>query len=303
MDTAALTLVLTLAAASILMVLAMVQFSTAIIAEPERPSAVRGWGLTYAAAWVVIAMVIVRGAIAAEAALPQAFAAATLVAGGWGTFQAYWLWLWLSLERTNARARGQALTLSPRKETILRRAGQLAATGVSAVALAVVELGYVRAALTVLVAPGHRAIVSTLTVAALGWALLILGGIRLVLSRGQPMSHAEIEEDLRRDRYGPRGRTGPLRARASLYRHFGPAEGARAEQEVSIAAMKEAWRTAAWRRERKWQTIFIMTAGGLLMTFGGFGAAVVAGPPVVKILCGGALAYTTFQLVAAIRRA
>jgi hypothetical protein len=141
------------------------------------------------------------------------------------------------------------------------------------------------------------------TTAIVGSALLLGGGIRLLLSRGQPMSHAEIEEDLRRSKYGPRGRTGPLRFRFSTYRHFGPAVGAKAQEELSIAAMKEAWRTGAWRRERAWQTVFMMTTGGLLMTIGGFGAAVVAGPPIVKIICGGALAYTTFQLVAAVRRA
>ena len=303
MDTAVLTLILTLAVTSLIMVFAMVQFSTAIIAEPERPAAIRGWGLAYAAAWGVIAMVIVRGAIAADASLPQTVAFVTLVVGGWGTFQAYWVWLGLSIERTSAQATGQAVALSPAKETILHRAGNLAAGGLIAVALAVIELGYARAALTALVVPGHRALAATLGPAVVGGGLLIGGGIRLVLSRGQPMSHEEIEEDLRSSRYGPRGRTGPLRFRASTYRHFGPAVGARAEQELSIAAMKEAWRTGAWRRERAWQTVFIMATGGLLMAFGGFGAAVVAGPPVVKILCGGALAYTTFQLVAAVRRA
>lgn len=297
-----LTLILTLAVASMIMVFAMVQFSTAIIAEPERPAAIRGWGLAYAAAWGVIAMVIVRGAIAADTSLPQTVAFVTLVVGGWGTFQAYWVWLGLSLERTRGRATGQAVALSPAKETILHRAGNLAAGGLTAVALAVIELGYARAALTTLVAPGHRALAATLGPAVVGGALLIGGGIRLVLSRGQPMSHEEIEEDLRRSRYGPRGRAGP-RFRISRYRHFGPAEGAKAQEEVSIAAMKAAWRTGAWWRERAWQTVFIMAAGGLLMAFGGFGAAVVAGPPVVKVLCGGALAYAAYQLVAAVRRA
>ena len=303
MDTAALTLVLTFAVASIVMVFAMVQFSAAIIAEPERPSAVKWWGLTYAAAWVVIAMVILRWASAADGSWPRAVAGVTLIAGGWGTFQAFWVWLCLSLERTNARATGQAVTLTPAKEAILRRAGKLAGGGLIAVALAVIELGYARALLTALVAPGHRAIAASLSVAAVGWALLILGGVRLVLSRGEPMSHAEIEEDLRRSRYGPRGRTGPLSARGSIYRHVGPAEGAKAQREVSIAAMKNAWRTRAWRRDPTWQTVFIMAAGGLMMAFGGFSAAVVAGPPVVKLLCGGALCYTMFQLVAAVRRA
>jgi hypothetical protein len=227
----------------------------------------------------------------------------TLVAGGWGTFQAFWVWGWLSIERTNARATGRAVTLTPGKEAIHRRAGQLVVVGLIAVALAVIELGYARAAVAALIAPGHRAIAATLTVAAVGFVLLISGGMRLALSRGKPMSHAEIEEDLRRGKFGPQGRTGMLSFRRSTYRHFGPAEGAKAEQEVSIGAMKEAWRSGEWRRDPGWQTVFIMTAGGLMTIFGGFGAAVVAGPPVVKILFGGALGYTAFQLVAAVRRA
>jgi len=303
MDTGTLTLVLTLAVASILMVVAMVQFSTAIVAEPERPSAIKGWGLAYAAAWAAIVTVMVRGAIAADAAWPQTLAAVTFAAGGWGTFQAFWVWLWLSLERTNARATGQPVTITPAKEVILRRAGKLAVGGLIAVVLAVIELGFVRAALTAMAAPGHRALAATLTVAVAGFALLIFGSVRLVLSRGAPMSHAEIEEDLRRSRYGPQGRTGAFSVRRFTYRHFGPAEGATAQQEVSIAAMKGAWRSGEWRRDPAWRTLFIMTAGGLMMTVGGFGAGVVAGPLVVKVLCGGALGYTTFQLVAAVRRA
>jgi hypothetical protein len=47
----------------------------------------------------------------------------------------------------------------------------------------------------------------------------------------------------------------------------------------------------------------MMTAGGLMLVFGGFGSVVVAGPLLAKILCGGALVYTTFQLTAAFRRA
>ena len=303
MDTATLTLVLTLAAVSILMVFAMVRFSTAIVAEPEQPSAVKGWGLTYAVTWGVIVVMMVRGAIAAEAAWPQALAGVALVAGGWGTFQAFWVWLWLSIERTNARAAGQSATLTPAKEAIRRRAGKLAVGVLIAVALAVIELGYARAALASMVAPGHRAIAATLTVAALGFAFLMIGGVRLVLSRGEPMSRAEIEEDFRSLKYGPQGRTGPLSLRRSTYRIFGPAEGAKAEQEVSIGAMKEAWRSGEWRRDSRWRTVFLMTAGGLMMTFGGFGIGVVAGPPLVKLLLGGALAYVAYQLVAAVRRA
>jgi hypothetical protein len=303
MDTETLTLLLTFAATSILMVVAMVHFSVAIVAEAEQPTAVKRWGLIYAAAWGVIVMVMVRGAIAADVAWPQALAAVTFAAGGWGTFQAFWVWLWLSLERTNARATGQTVRLTPAKEAICRRAGKLAVGGLIAVALAVIELGFVRALVAEMLAPGHRAIAAALTVAVVGFALLIFGSVRMVLSRGEPMSHAEIEEDLGRTKFGPQGRTGLLRFSRSNYRHFGPAEGAKAEEEISITEMKDVWRSGAWRRDPHWQTVFMMAAGSLMMFFGGFGAAIVAGPPVVKVLCGGALGYATFQLVAAFRRA
>ena len=61
-----------------------------------------------------------------------------------------------------------------------------------------------------------------------------------------------------------------------------------AEQKLSIAAMKEAWRTGEWRRDSTWRAVFIMAGGRQMMTVGGFGAAVVAGSPVVKILSGSA---------------
>ena len=67
--------------------------------------------------------------------------------------------------------------------------------------------------------------------------------------------------------------------------------------------MKQAWRSGAWRREPYWVPVFTMAAGVALMMYGGFGAAIVAAPLLVKVLCGGALAYATIQLFAAIRRA
>ena len=46
-----------------------------------------------------------------------------------------------------------------------------------------------------------------------------------------------------------------------------------------------------------------MTAGGLLMIYGGFGIAIVTGPPFVQVILGGVLAFTTSKLIAAVRRA
>ena len=128
-----------------------------------------------------------------------------------------------------------------------------------------------------MIAPGHRAIAATLTVTIAGFALFMFGTFRRLLRQGQPMSHAQIEENIGSSKYGTQHQSGLLRFRASTCRHFGPAVGAKAEQGVSIAAMKEAWRSGAWRRDPTWQTIFMMAAGCLMMTFGGFGAAVVAG--------------------------
>jgi hypothetical protein len=299
---AALWFFLTLSLLSLLMVVAMVRFTMAIISIPERPSGTKWWGITYLATWAAIVGLLLWGAVAAGTPVPQAVAGLTLVAVGWGTFQAFWLWLWFSLERTNARATRGAKA-SPFHDAIRHRAGQLAIGGLVVVTLAVIQLGYLHDLGATMLAPGHRTLAATLTVAALGFTLLLVGGVRLTLARGHPMSHAEIEEQVRDIKYGPQGRTGPLSFRRSAYRIFGPAEGSQAEQEVSLAAMKAAWRSGAWRRDSSWRTVFMMTAGGLMMLFGGFGSVVVAGPALAKILCGGALIYTLFQLTAAFRRA
>jgi hypothetical protein len=296
-----LSLILPLAALSILMVVAMVRFSLAIINLPERRYASRVWGLTYIVSWVAIIRLL-RAGMAAGTPVPHAATGLVLVAAGWGTFHAFWIWLWLSLERTNARATHEKTpTLS--RDALRRGTGHIAVAGLLVVALAVIQLGFMRDLLDTMIEPGHRAIAITATVAAVGFTLLMVGGMRLALARGRPMTHAEIEEQARDIKYGPQGQTGPLSYRGSAYRIFGPAKGAQAEQEVSMHDMKAAWRSGAWRQDSSWRTVFMMTAGGLMMLLGGFGSAVVAGPLVVKVLCGGALLYTAVQLVAAARRA
>ena len=47
----------------------------------------------------------------------------------------------------------------------------------------------------------------------------------------------------------------------------------------------------------------MMAAGMLMSVLGGFGAVLVAGSLLAKVLCGGALGYVTYQLVTAFRRA
>jgi hypothetical protein len=292
---------LTLSLLSLFMVVAMVRFTMAIIATPERPSPTKWWGIAYLATWTAIVGLLLGGAVAAGTPVPRAVAGLTLVAVGWGTFQAVWLWLWFSLDRTNARATRTG-RVSSFHDAVRHRAGRWAIGGLVVLTLAAIQLGYVRDLGATMLAPAHRTLAATLTVAALGFALFLVGGVRLALARGHPMSHAEIEEQVRGIKYGPQGRTGPLSYSRSAYRIFGPAKGTEGEREVSFHAMKEAWRSGAWRRDPSWRTVFMMTAGGLMMAYGGFGSVVVAGPLLGKILCGGALVYTTFQLTAAFWR-
>lgn len=291
-----------LAAVSILMVVAMVQYTTALIDAEAAPALRRMWGAAYLLAWLGVVGVVVLIVLDAHTAWPRALAVAALVAGGWGGFHAFWLWLWLALTQSNAAKSG---TPGPSVAALAlaRRCRRIATAAVVVVVLALIELGVARAALAAVTAPGRAPLSLTIAIAAAGGALLIGGGVRLALDRGRPMTAEEIDEAFRRQKYGPRGRTGLLRASASVYRHVGPAAGATADQVVSLSEMKAAWRSGAWRRDRRWQTVFMMTAGGLMMIYGGFGAAVVAGPLSAKLLCGGALAYATFQLIAGFRRA
>jgi hypothetical protein len=211
------------------------------------------------------------------------------------------VWLALSIQRTKGRETGQSL--APVKESICRRAGFLATGGLIAVALALIELGYASKLLEAMIAPGHRAIAATVAVTAIGFFLLLFGAVRLVLRRGEAMSREEIDEELRRGKFARARKAGSFSASRSAYRHLGPAEGAKAEQELSIGEMTRAWRSGEWRRDPNLLNIFIMTAGGLMMLYGGFGSAVVAGPLFVKVICGVALAFTTYKLVDAVRRA
>ncbi|MCC7353492.1 MAG: ABC transporter ATP-binding protein [Anaerolineae bacterium] len=73
--------------------------------------------------------------------------------------------------------------------------------------------------------------------------------------------------------------------------------------EASFSAVKEAWRLRAWRYDRSWRIFFVMMAGALLMVVGLFGFFVVIGPPLVKLLCGGALLYALGRTAWGFRRA
>lgn len=59
----------------------------------------------------------------------------------------------------------------------------------------------------------------------------------------------------------------------------------------TLQALKKAWHSGAWRRERLWRRRFIVTAGGLMLFFGMFSSFFLIGPPSVKLLTGIAIIY------------
>ncbi|MBI4012565.1 MAG: hypothetical protein HY359_09675 [Candidatus Rokubacteria bacterium] len=113
----------------------------------------------------------------------------------------------------------------------------------------------------------------------------------------QPMSRREIEELTARSRMAARSGS------RGVYRIRGMAVGSQAEDRASFAEVKAAWRARASRWSARWRRMFLMGLGGLLMLVGGFGAMVVAAPPGIKLLFGGALGYALVRLVWGFRRA
>ncbi|MBI3621640.1 MAG: hypothetical protein HY208_05565 [Nitrospirae bacterium] len=126
--------------------------------------------------------------------------------------------------------------------------------------------------------------------AALVGLLVMMSGILwLVFTKGNPITHEEAEDVERSVRMAAK----PVTWRAASYKVFGTAQGQAAEDEFSFRAMKEAWRSGAWRLDPVWRRRYLTTVGAALMAIGLFGGGFVLGPPPVKVLTGGALLYAT----------
>lgn len=140
----------------------------------------------------------------------------------------------------------------------------------------------------------------TISMAVVGTLLLVAGGVRLVLRRGEPMTREEIEAQTRNARAVA---AGPAVYRKSAHRHFGPVVGMKADNEVSFAEMKEAWRDRAWRYSPRWRTIFLMAAGALLMSLGIAGVVFTVAPAGIKVIVVAVVAYATVRTISGFRRA
>lgn len=325
-----LSVLIPLAVAALAMVFAMVQWSTALL-EAEPPATSRRkwlWGAVYAGLWAVLVALFLRLFLLLEGRLrPGAVGVLALAVAGWWAFNGLFIWFGRALQRAQARAGAAARAPeaegdvaepeaaaeeAPEPPVGRRRARKkpprLVRRAVSwGIMIALVFVAMVLGELPPLKAleawmePRETPLLVVVgSVAALGFVLLMGGVIHLVLTAGQPMSHAEAEEFARRTRDAA---AGPAAARRSAYLIRGKTLGTRGSIEVSFSEVKEAWRAGAWRWSLRWRQVFVMFTGGLLLTFGLFALFLVAGPAWVKLLVGAAMAYAAVMLVRGFRRA
>ena len=67
-------------------------------------------------------------------------------------------------------------------------------------------------------------------------------------------------------------------------------------REVTFRQIKEAWHDGKWNNS-EWLPIFLGLLAIIFIAFGMFGFFFVIGPPLVKLVCGGALAYATVRTI------
>ncbi len=127
----------------------------------------------------------------------------------------------------------------------------------------------------------------TVGMSIIGWALLICAFALGLWTKGQSMS----EEAARQ--YMQSGAGQPRISR----RFYGRAAGREFRMVVTFREINDAFRTGAWLREPHWWPIFIGLVAMPLIASGMFGHFFVVGPPLVKLICGGALVYATLRTV------
>jgi len=121
----------------------------------------------------------------------------------------------------------------------------------------------------------------TLGVLAIGFALLLYTWVTILISQSRPMSEGEAKAFMSR-RARPGWQVGGFRGRAI---------GRKVRMTASFREIKVAFRTGDWLRDSAWRPICFGVVGALLAVIGMFGYFFVIGPPTVKVIVGGALAY------------
>lgn len=125
----------------------------------------------------------------------------------------------------------------------------------------------------------------TIGTSIIGW-ILLAGGIAYGLwTRGKPTRDEESQRV-------ENGDTSPI-----MYNSFsGQSKSREFRTEVTFKEIKEAWHDGNWNNS-EWLPIFLGLLAMVFIAFGMFGFFFVIGAPLVKLVCGGALAYATVRTI------
>jgi len=178
--------------------------------------------------------------------------------------------------------------------------GYLALLGAVVVLIAIGEVPAVRAASDWIDQHGATLLAATLTVTAVGLALMIWGAVSVAIRYGRPMSAEEARDFAGR----PLPLPGQQSYRTGLFR--GVARGRTTDQPVewTFGEMKAAWRAGTWWSDAEMRRKYLITVGGLVLILGGFSVFfVLFKPPAAKLLIGGAIVYALVRTVSTLRRA
>jgi hypothetical protein len=136
----------------------------------------------------------------------------------------------------------------------------------------------------------------TIAMTTAGVGLFIAAGLAAVFRRGRRMTDTEAQA------YAAASLRVPNYA---FYRGYfrGRAGGRQVEAASDFSAAKEAFRTGAWLRDAGWRSFLLMVAGALLWLYGGFGIAIVLGPPAVKLIVAATMLYFSARLICSMWRA
>jgi hypothetical protein len=127
----------------------------------------------------------------------------------------------------------------------------------------------------------HRAqlLLAVGAVIAVAVVLFFIGILKLLMDRGQPLTHTEAADVKGGVNLAPQ----PVFARATRYRVIGQAIGSGGSDSFTLQALKAAWRSGAVSGDPVWRRRAVTTVGALLLIAGILALLVAVGAPWLKL--------------------
>lgn len=283
---------------SLVMVVAMVGFTGALVAlQPSRTARWFWWWL-YAASWTAIVSVMAYLPPGpGEAVVPRAVF--VIAPAGWGTFNAFWIRASVAIGRATEGGRRK---LPPDADLLARRAAAVFQGGGTLLLLALWDLGAPQRLVATMIQPNHRVPAIAIAVGVAGFALFMMGAVRLVLGVGRPTKREDTTPFHPATGVGVLPWAGPALYRTSKSKLFGSAQNAGGQMEFTFDEMREAWRTGRWRRDPEFLTAFMMLFGVAGAVGGGLASGLILGSTSTRVVLGGMFAYAVVMAALGRRR-